>query len=39
MASIEDQKGIELRIRDVAINSLEDKKVQIQQPAILKSSC
>lgn len=39
MASIEDQKGIELRIRDVVINSMEDKKVQIQQPAILKSSC
>ena len=29
MASVEDQKGIELRIRDVVINSMEDKKVQI----------
>ena len=27
MASVEDQKGIELRIRDVAISSLDDKKV------------
>lgn len=39
MSSAEDQKGIELRQKEASLSSVEDKKVEIQQPAILKSSC